>query len=108
MNNVIWRESGQADLLGEFSPQELRVIADETEHQQKMTKAGYVLVNGMWCKTPAQRAAFAIDGTGWAEAAFEPARHQPSWPDLGYVLQTDGAWRRPVTCIYGNDECPIC
>lgn len=37
----------------------------------------------------------AIDGTGWAEAAFdpEPVRVQPSWADLGYV-RNSGAWVR--------------
>lgn len=59
MKSIIWRADGQADLLGEFSPQELRQIAHEMEARQR----------GL------------VDGTGWAEAAFSddvaPSHREP-------------------------------
>lgn len=51
--SMMWRANGDVDLHGAFSAKELRCIADH-------------------CERRAAQAPRTIDGTGWAEAAFEP------------------------------------
>lgn len=57
MKNIIWRSNGQVDLMGVFSPLELRNIASESERK--------LIAHCMGVNRNR-----VIDGAGWAEAAF--------------------------------------
>lgn len=58
----------------------------------------------------------AIDGTGWAEAAFDkpmpesklfrPLTRRAQWRED--EARKDGRFSGPIPYIYGNDECPAC